>query len=157
MDKILYSFLNVSILVVFMVVKLRGPLKDFVRNRQKEISRELESVKSQLQKAQGDFEQVTGKLQAVSSEVLAIREHLIGEASQTKSKMIADASRAAGSMTADAKTVSDRLFDELRAQLYTQLLSAVFKKAETLMVERLTGADKVRINQEFSSQVVRQQ
>lgn len=157
MEKLLFSFLNLSILLVFMVVKLKGPLRDFVANRQKDVAGELESVRSQLQKAQADFEQVTGKLQAVGAEVAAIREHLLGEATQTKNKMIAEASRSAGAMTSDAKAASEHLFGDLKVQLYARLLGSVLAKAEGLMSERLTGDDKLRINQEFSNQVVRLQ
>ena len=70
-----------------------------------------------------------------------------------KQRIIAEARRVANSVISDAKNSAEGLFSELKGQLYSELSLKVLDRAEFLLRERLTGADRARIRQEFSVQM----
>jgi F0F1-type ATP synthase membrane subunit b/b' len=153
MSSLFAPFINFAILVGFLTVKLRQPVKDFVAGRHVGIRDEILSVQDQLKIAQEKFDEFSAKLKAIDVELAALREQAKQDALAIQQKLIADAQRMASLIVSDSRTAASHLYSELRGQLYSDLSAHVLERAEKLLRDRLTGVDRARIRQEFSHQM----
>jgi len=153
MESLFAPCFNLVLLVGILVVKLRAPLRDFVSQRHESIASEIQAVREQLRKAQAQFVEFSDKLKAVDSEIAAMREQVRQDSAAMKDKVVSEASRMAGVVEADAKRSASGLYSELKGQLYSELCIRVLDRAESLLKDRVTGDDRVRIQREFSQQL----
>lgn len=153
MESLVASCVNLAILIGFLVVKLRVPMRDFVSNRHHSIAKEVEAVQVLLANAQRQYDEFTAKLKAIDGEIVTLREQMKKDAAEMNQRVVSEAQRLSAVLLSDAKATSDGLFSELKGQLYRDLSAHVLTRAEEVLQERLTGDDRVRIRQEFSRQV----
>jgi F0F1-type ATP synthase membrane subunit b/b' len=153
MSSLFAPFINFGMLVGFLTFKLRQPVKDFVANRHDGIRDEILSVQDQLRIAQEKFDEFSAKLKAIDVELAALKEQAKQDALAIQQKLVADGQKMASLIVSDARAAAGHLYQELRGQLYSDLSSHVLERAEKLLQDRLTGADRVRIRQEFSHQM----
>ncbi len=151
------SAFNLAVLVTILAYYLKNPLRGFVAGRHQGISEELKRVAEQLRISQERFEEFSSKLKALDAEVSSLHGQAKQDAAAVKNRILAEAQRLADVITADARANRDTLYAELQLQLRTQLGEKVLARAEAILRERLTGDDRQRLRQEFSSQVERSQ
>lgn len=145
--------INLGILIVILVWKLREPLRHFVKNRHTQLLDELKNAKTRLHEAQEKYEEFTAKLKAVDAEVSAIWDQSRQEAEAAKNRIINEARRLGAMISADAKTTSQSLIEETKFQMRSDLGMAVLIKTEKLLKEKMTSQDKAQITQEFIKQM----
>lgn len=157
MESLLAPAINFFLLVGFLAYKLKQPLRNFVKQRHDNLKNEILSVADQLKQAQEKYNEFSVKLKSVSAEVATLREQARQDSATMKQKILADARRTATNVVSDSKNIAEGLYQQLQGQLYTELSLQVLNRAETILRERLTGADHARIREEFSRQVERVQ
>ena len=155
MHSLAISFLNFFILVGILVYKLRQPLKDFVQMRHKSLREEIQAVREQLQAASEKFEEYSRKLSAVDSEIQSLRSQLKDDIAQMNQRVLMEAKKASEAVVHDARVSAQSLLSDLKADLYSDLVYRVVGRSESLIQQRLTSDERVRIQQEFSKQVER--
>lgn len=153
METLVASSINLFILLIFMVFKLRAPLRTFVSQRHSSISQEIHLVHEQLLKAQGQYDEFSGKHKSVGAEVEVLRQQMKQDSASVKQRILSEAKRLALVLGADAKDSAEGLYAELKGQLYFELSSRIMDKVENLLREKLSGDDRIRIRHDFTSQV----
>jgi F-type H+-transporting ATPase subunit b len=144
---------NFLILLGILGYKLRKPFSDFVRNRHVSLQEELHSVAERLHQAQLRFDDLTARLKALDSEIVAIREQSKQDADETRVRILADAKRLAGVIVSDARIGADSFFVDLRSGLRSEAAAKVVDRAEEILRGQLTAADRIRIRRDFSQHV----
>lgn len=153
MQTLIAPLINLLILVALMVYYLREPLKEFAQNRAVSIREDLKTAKEQLTVAQQRYSEFTSKLRAVDAEVVSLKSSATQDAATMKSRIVADAQKISANVVSDARNAAVILYSEFKGQLYSELGGRVLDRAEAILKERLTGADRARIAQEFTNQV----
>lgn len=153
MESLIAPSFNLLILIAFMVYKLNKPVKDFVSGRHKTIREEIQSVRQELQQAQEKYDEFSSKLKAIDAEIVTLREQGQQEMTALKQRILSESRRLSLNIISDAKTAAEGLYLELKSQLYSDLSLQVLDRAELLLRERLTGADRVSIRADFSKQM----
>jgi F0F1-type ATP synthase membrane subunit b/b' len=148
---------NLAILVAFLVVKVKQPLRDHVKARHTNLKEQLLSVQDMLSKSQERYDEFSAKLKAMDAEVSALRDQAKQDAKAAKEKIAVEAKKISASIATEAKSAAGNLYTDLKGQLLSELGNRVLERAETMLKERLTGDDRIRIRQEFSAQVERAQ
>jgi F0F1-type ATP synthase membrane subunit b/b' len=157
MNTLLWPFLNLIILIAVLLWKGKAPFTAFVFQRHSTIRDEVQRVRSLLRSAQVKYDEFAAKLKAVDAEINELNERAQQDAKAAQSRIIAEAQRLSAAVVTDARSSAELLYGELKGQLFLELGSRVIDKAEKLLLDRLTGDDRARIRQEFSSQVERVQ
>jgi F0F1-type ATP synthase membrane subunit b/b' len=153
MKALLFSFINLGILVALLVWKTKKPLLTYVAQRAEDIRSDVETVSELLHKAKIQNEEFSAKLKAIDAEVVALRKAARSEAEQSKKRLIEDARRLAGVIVSDARRAADAAGTDMRNQLRMELANKVVQTAEAKIREKLTGDDRARMRREFSRQV----
>ena len=153
MHSLLISSLNLLILIAILVYKLRFPVSDFVQQRHHAIRLELKQVRDQLHQAQEQYNDFSAKLRAIDAETATLRDQAQQDVQALEHRMVQESRRITRQVVSDARAVGESLVLELKSQLYTDWSLQVLERAESLLKERLTGDDQVRIRQEFSQQM----
>jgi len=147
------AFINFALFVGFLFWKLRAPFGDFVRNRSISLRDELESSREQLTKARSQYEEFSAKLDAIESDIRALREQARLDAAQAQGRIRAETSRLSAQILADATATRDASIAEAKREIVRAFAIQVVGRAEGLLRGRLTGEEKVRIRREFSTQL----
>jgi F-type H+-transporting ATPase subunit b len=153
MESLIAPIFNFLILVAFLVYKLRDPLREFVKNRHDTIRDELHAVSRELQQAQEKYDEFSSKLKAIDSELVSMREHTQQDITAIKHRIISESRRLSLNIASEAKIAAEGLHLELKGQLYTEMCGKVLDRAESMLKEKLTGDDRVKIRGEFSKQL----
>lgn len=149
--------INLAILVAFLVMKVKQPLRAHVKSRHENLRDQLLAVRDKLTKAQERYDEFTAKLKTVEGEITALREQAKLDAKASQERIVTEAKKISVSIVTEAKSAAGNLYADLKGQLLGELGGRVIERAETLLKERLTGDDRIRIRQEFSAQVERAQ
>lgn len=153
MHSLIAPTINLLALVGVLAYYLRQPLKEFVSQRHSFLRDEIQSVREQLRKAQGSYDEFTAKLKAIEVEAGALLDQARQDAAATRARIVDNAQKLSANIAIEAKSSAQNAFGDLRAQLRSELATQVVGRAEELLRERLTGDDKARIRREFSVQV----
>lgn len=149
--------INLGVLLAFLFVKLKDPVRASVAARSVNVRDEVARVEGQLKTAQDRHAEFTAKLKAIEAEVAAIREEARQDGAAARTRIQNEAKRLGAQIVADAQSNSQALFGDLRNLLRRELGEQVLDRAERLIRERLTHDDRVRIRRAFSQQVEKMQ
>lgn len=153
METLIAPVVNLVILIGLMAYYLKQPLKEFAKGRHHSIRTELEAVRNQLANAKTKHAEFSSKLRAMDAEIAGLKTQAVQDAEGLKKKVQAEAQKLSSNIIEDAKHASKVLYSEFKGQLYSELGTQVLDRAEKILRERLTGDDRARIRQEFSTQV----
>jgi F0F1-type ATP synthase membrane subunit b/b' len=153
MESLFAPSFNLLILIVFLVYKLRQPVKDFVSLRHKTIREEIQTVRQELQVAQEKYDEFSSKLKAIDAEVVTLREQSQQEISALKQRILSESRRLSLNIISDAKAAAENLYLELKGQLYSDLSAQVLDRAELILRDKLTSDNRLAIRNDFSKQL----
>lgn len=153
MHSLIAPAINLFILVAVLVVKLREPLRAFVKERHQSLRDELNKTQSQLTGAQKKFQEYSAKLQSMDAEIEELSMQARKDAEASKVKIVNESKKMADIVVIDSKKTAEALFLDFKEQLRGELAAQIITKAESLVRSRLTGDDRVKLVKEFSKQV----
>jgi F-type H+-transporting ATPase subunit b len=153
MHELIAPVINLAILVTLLVIYLRKPLAQFVTARHETLRDQILNVRKQLTGAQEKYEEFSAKLRTIDSEIAVLREQARQDAQGAKQRAVSEVQRLSANVVSDARAASAQLFDDLKSQLRHDLAVRALDRAEAILNARLTGDDKARLRQEFSTQV----
>ncbi len=153
MQSLVLSSINFGILVVFLAVKLRKPVREFIQQRYVTIRDEVQSVSEQLKTAQEKFSEFSAKLKTVEGEIRALRAQSEQDANEAKQRILIEGQQLANQIVADAKKAGNGLVTELRNQLYLELSNKVLDLAEKKLEQRLRPEHSLKKREEFLRQL----
>jgi F0F1-type ATP synthase membrane subunit b/b' len=157
MSELIYPFINLIILITVLTIYLRKPLSAFVGDRHATIRDELARVRGLLQQAQTSYDEFTGKLKAMGAEVEDLRKQARQDGASAKSRIAAEAQKLSATIVSDSRATAQGLYAQLKHDLFIEIGNKIVDRTEALLKERLTGDDRARIRNEFSTQVEKAQ
>ncbi len=153
MESLIAPSINLIILIFFLFIKLKKPIRDFVAQRHVSIRDEIYFVRDQLNHAQGQYNEFSAQLKTIDGEIVVLKEQTRQDTAQMKRKIIAEATRGSGLIISDAKNAAEGLYFELRRELYSDLSVRILSNVEKNILKDLTKSDQSRVQQEFFQQV----
>lgn len=153
MATLVWPAINLAVLVGIIGYLTRKPLKQFMKERRENVGAELIRVRELLQSARAKYDEFTAKLKAVDAEVTSLKAQIQSDATASKDRIVSSARSSSGAIVSDAKANADSVFKDLKNDLRAELGGRVIDRAEAILVDRLTGDDRARIRQEFSTEV----
>jgi F0F1-type ATP synthase membrane subunit b/b' len=157
MHELIFPTVNLAILIVLLAIYTKAPIRQFVSDRHRTLRDELQSVRELLVRAQSQYDEFTSKLKAMDAEIESLRSQAKQDASAMRSRVTAETQRLSATIVSDARASAQGLYAQLKAELFAEVGGKIVDRAEGLMRDRLTGDDRARIRQEFSSQLERAQ
>lgn len=153
METLIAPSINLGILIVVLAYYLRAPLRAFIAGRHSAVRDEVAKVREMLQQAQDKHNEFSSKLKAIDVEITSLREQAKQDAQATKLRVLSEAQRLSSTIVSDARATAEGAFADLKRQLHVEIGTRAIDRAEALLRDRLTGDDRARIRNEFSSQV----
>ena len=150
MSSLFAPAVNLSLLVGVLFYFLRLPIRDFIGQRHKTWSSDLQSARELLKSAQDSYEEYTAKLNAVDVELQAIRESARREAAQTRDRIVLEARNTSTRLLSDSRSLAQNVFVETRRLLMTELGSQVVARSELLLNDRLTPENRKELRSDFA-------
>lgn len=153
METLIAPTFNFLILLGILGYYLREPCRKFITDRHRFLRDEVERVAAQLKEAQDQLEEFSAKLKALNTEVASLKEQAVQDGKNMRLRILSEARKANAFIVGEAQAASQTLFEELRLELHQTFADRVIKKTEDFLKNKLTGDDRLRIYQEFSTQV----
>ncbi len=153
METLIWPTINFLVLIGILTYFLRTPLKEYVTSRHDRIKENVGEVREKLREAQLKFDELSSKLQAVSTQSESIRQDALKKAQTMKDKMITHSKELASTIVANARSNSHRMASNLRIQLRSEFAEKIITQAEAQIKNELTGNLKQKFNNSFSSGV----
>lgn len=153
MNPLVISALNLGILVTFLFVKLRTPIKGFVSQRHDQLRNELEEVRNRLAAAQKSYEDYAAKLKAVQTEVRMMQDEARSSALAASKELIMRSEGASKQIVENAQRMKSGFYDDLKSNLRKDLSDTIIAQAESRLRSKLTGDDRARLRKQFSAQL----
>jgi F-type H+-transporting ATPase subunit b len=149
MKTLIAPFVNVIILVCFLIYYCRKPLREFVKSRHSFIRDELQRVAEQLRLAQTQYDEFSAKLKAMETEIGQLRQLAQQDGDAMKLKILNDGRRVSGAVVTQARAAAASLFDDLKDEITRELSARVLVRAEAILQQRLQPEDRVQLRKEF--------
>jgi F0F1-type ATP synthase membrane subunit b/b' len=115
LSALLIPAINLSILIAFLVVKVKQPLRAHVKARHEGLKEQLLSVREKLAKSQERYDEFTAKLKTVEGEITAMREQARQDAKSSQERIVAEAKKLSTTIVTEARSAAGNLYADLRA------------------------------------------
>lgn len=126
----LYSFINLSILLLIIFFAVRGPLQLFLRNRADTIRNMMEDAEEASGTARKAYDEVSVKLKNVQQEGGGLVEKYKAEAERISTEVMADAEKNATSIIENTKEYMQVEMEAAKKDLIKSVLAETVEKAE---------------------------
>jgi F0F1-type ATP synthase membrane subunit b/b' len=153
MEALIVPAANLLLLLILLAYFVVGPLRVFAASRQGGIRHELEEARQLLSTARAKFEDLDARLRGLGAEVQALASQSAEDARRAQSRVVQSANQLGAAIVADAQTATTVMRNELVSQLRVDLATRAIARAEEQIRARLTGEERARLRQEFSSLV----
>src|SRR5262245_3212961 len=152
---LLWTALNLAILLAALVYFGRRPVRDFFASRQGRIRGDLDAAARGLAEAEARHAEWQRKLMALDAETARIREQARARADAEREHILADASAAAERIRSDARTAVDQELRRARQDLRREAAALAIELAAETLRSRVTDADRSRLVDEFIETIER--
>jgi F-type H+-transporting ATPase subunit b len=129
----------------------RTPIKKFVHSRFEQIRTELHTVQEQLRTAQEQYRTYSSKTENLTSEIHEMKEQFKVDLQSTRVKIQSEAKRQADQIRLDARLAAEGSLSDLRERLKRETAEKVIERAESLLREKVTQADRSRFRSNFET------
>lgn len=144
---------NFLLFAVLLFVLLKKSVVEMFELRHLQLKDEVERVQTQLVESQRRLEEYDSRFKTIEQEKANMISFSKSEAEKQALKLINDAHRIAKNIESDAGQTAHTLREQAVVEIRNQFASKVLAKAEAGLKTKLTGADRVRILNEFSGKL----
>ena len=141
--------LNFGLLVGLGIRFARKPIVDGVKDRKKNIMREIDDATKTKAAAKKRYNEYKKKLESIDEDVERIRTEYAEQAARDKTCVLADAEASRVRMTKDAEFVLVQERKQLAHELLLETVTRASRGAEELLAKRLASSDQDRLAEEF--------
>jgi len=149
----LWEVINFALLIGALVYFGRKPIVQFFADRRAGIGGELNSAAGLLEEAETRFGEWQGKLAELDAELAQIRDRERRRAQQERERILDDARQTAERIKTDASHAAERDLRRAQTALREEATALAIELAEELLREKVAGADRDRLMDEFISRV----
>jgi F-type H+-transporting ATPase subunit b len=152
---LLYSVLNLALLLGVLFYFVRKPLQDFFAARRAGIQSELQAAADLRSDAEARYAKWQRRLIDLESELAAIRQTARERAAREREQILADATAAAERIRRDATAAVDQELRRARAQLREEAANLAVELASEALKRQVNAADQDRLLDEFVQTIER--
>ncbi len=145
---LVWRTMNFAAVVLVLVLLLRKPIGQGLRNRRESIKEELDSLEAKKNEAQGELEETLRKIEGLAAEKEKIIAELKAQGESEKVKILAEAEEMAGRIRDQARLRIDQEVEQARAQLTDEIAELSVAKAVELVQKNITAEDQDRLVEE---------
>jgi F-type H+-transporting ATPase subunit b len=149
----IWKLLNMLAFLAFLVWALRGPVNNAIASRHDQIQRESIEARERRTKADQMARDIQARLARLEEDVRQIRERARTEGERQKREMIAAAEAEAQKILQGAKNEVDNRLKNARHELTEYAGQLASDRAEKLLRDKVTDADREKLFQESLSEV----
>lgn len=150
---VLEHAVNLLILLGVLVYFLKTPVKNFLVERRGSISHEIDTAQKTIGEAKSKYDEYTKKLQAIESEINALKETLRKQGETERAELLKQAEAASETIRKEARETIALQTERARREIQTEVVSLALGDAEALIRQNLGDADKERYVQEFTKNI----
>jgi F-type H+-transporting ATPase subunit b len=144
---------NLIILLGVLVYFLKTPVKNFLVERRGSISHEIDTAQKTIGEAKTKYEEYAKKLQAIESEINALKETLRKQGETERAELLKQAESASETIRKEARETIALQTERARREIQTEVVNLALGNAEALIKQSLQDADKERFIQEFTKNI----
>ena len=149
-----FAILNFAIFI-WLLVRFGGkPFRSYLQQRHQTVRKDLDDAAALHEQARRKLEEIDRKLRDVEQEIARIRDAVAKDAQVEKERIIKAAEAEARHIVAQADETLSREVRRARRLLEIEAVDSAIKAAEKLLRQRLTDADRRRLNDEYFAQLV---
>jgi F-type H+-transporting ATPase subunit b len=152
---LLFSALNLVLLLGVLIYFARKPVADFFEDRRKRIQGDLESAKKEGAEAEARYAKWQRRLLDLEGELAEIRETARARAEAERAQILADAAAGAERIKRDALETVDQELRRARAQLRREAADLAVELATERLRSQVSSDDQDRLLDEFVSAIER--
>jgi F-type H+-transporting ATPase subunit b len=154
-SQLLYSILNLVLLLGVLVYFTRKPLSEFFAARRAGIQDELKAAADLRADAEARYAKWQRRLIDLESELASIRATARERAAAEREHILADATAAAERIRRDASAAVDQELRRARAQLRQEAANLAVELASETLKRQVSAADQDRLLDEFVQTIER--
>lgn len=152
-SSVYFQAINFALFVGLMVYLLRGPIKSYFGNREKNYRQALakaEAARKEAEARQRDMQQRLTKLESSAAETVA---NARAEAAALKAKIIADAQDLSRHLQEEATRTANIEIERAKTQLREEMLTQAITLSRKLLEEKIAEPDQKRLQTEFVDKI----
>jgi F-type H+-transporting ATPase subunit b len=153
MQHLLFSSINLGIIIAVLAYFLRKPLADFMVSRHLDTVKEIKSVRELSRQAEEKFQDYSAKLKAIDVEVQSVTGQAQREADSLKKQIISNAEKISKTIIDEARGSLSSMLAEVTAQIRKDFVEGLIKELESRLSKSVTAADRERVQGDFSTQL----
>jgi F0F1-type ATP synthase membrane subunit b/b' len=153
MQHLIYSTINLGLILGIIGYLLRKPLGEFMSSRHHSTVKDIADVRDLARRAEEKFQDYSAKLKAIDVEVQSILNQAQRETAEIKKKIVENAEKISKTLIKDAGSSLDAMLVEVKAQIRREFAETLVARLEKQLSSSLTGEDRSRIQKEFSTQL----
>ncbi len=153
--ELLYSALNLALLLGVLAYFTRKPLKEFFAARRAGIQNELKAAADLRAEAEARYAKWQRRLIDLEGELASIRTTARERAAAEREQILADATAAAERIKRDATAAVDQELRRARAQLRQEAADLAVELASETLKRQVNAADQDRLLDEFVQTIER--
>ncbi len=149
----IWKFINMLAFFGFLAWLIGGPVKRALASRREQIQQEAEEARERRAKADQLAADIQTRLSHIEEEIVAIRERAKVEGERQQRELIAAAEAEAQKILQNARNEVDNRIKHARHELTEYAGQLASERAEQILREKITDADRHKLFQESLSEV----
>ncbi len=145
----LATVVNFLLWFALIVLLLRKPLAEFLKNRRVAVVEGLEESKRLKAAAEEKYAEYSQRLEHLDEELEKLRQEMIQAGESERDRIIAEAEARAARMRKDAQFVIDQQMKQLKADLTREAIEAAVAAAEAVLSDQTSAADQQRLANDY--------
>lgn len=150
---LLWRTLNFAGLLAILIVALKKPVSNALKNRRQEIIEKFADLEAQKTEAERIYKEYEAKLSKIDAEVESIISSAVKQGEAEKIRIIEDANRAAGDIQRQAEMAIQYELAEAKLTLRSDIAEQAVQMAEDLIKQNLKEADQTKMVEDYLEKV----
>ena len=143
MQSLFFPFLNFFVLLIFLWIKAKPFVKNFVFDRSQQIENQVHEFQKQLQSAKNFFEDMSIKEQKFETKIIEIQNTFLLELQKLKQELLKKYELEAKAIEKNTNYNIESIYREFQGQSYVRLKNKVFHTALDWLVEKEKAHEKL--------------
>lgn len=143
------SFVNFGIWLALLVLMLRKPLSEFLRNRRASVVEGMEEAKRVKEEAEAKHREYSERIENLDAELERLRDEMRRAGQEERERIVAAANDKAAKMREEARFLVDQQMKQLRVDLTREAVEAAVATAEALLTKQTSAADQERLANDY--------
>ncbi len=149
-----YRVMNFAVLVIALFFVLRKPVSQALSARIQGIKDQLEDLETKKQAAEKSLSEYNEKLALLDKEAVQLVEEYIRQGEEAKARILKEAESMAEKLKEQARKNIEHEFNQAKATLQAEIVENALKKAEQVIMEKITAEDQDKLVDEYLEKVV---